>query len=463
MTRVHAEVTRAGDVLNALSGSIAVLDATGLIVSVNEAWRAFGRANGCSHDNAFIGVNYLDVCERAAAHDDAPLLRDFAAALRRVIRGEQPTLHAEYPCHSPAGERWFQVRVTALAEAGGFVVHHEDITTRKLTERQLEERAQMLRAVLEALPVGVWLMNEEGRIVEGNAAGRAIWGGARYVGPEDFGEFKGWWHATGRQIEPDEWAASRAMRDGETSIDEEIDIECFDGTRKVILNSAIPLTDERRGITGAIIVNQDITARVRADEELHRAKEAVEQAGRELAEVLIRERTLARVDPLTGALNRRRFFELAEYEISVAMRYHRELSIILFDLDDFKATNDRLGHHAGDELLKSVVQVVGSHLRQADVLARYGGDEFIILLPHTRAEDAAIVAERIRTDISEQRVAVAGGVIVSAQISAGIAEYAGPGDQLDTLVQRADVALYEAKNQGRNRVATFRGNGSRHS
>jgi PAS domain S-box-containing protein len=140
----------------------------------------------------------------------------------------------------------------------------------------------LLAAVLEALPIGVWIMNGEGRITHGNPAGRRIWAGARYVGPEEFGEYKGWWATSGKRIEPHEWAAARAIKNGETSIDEVIDIECFDGTRKTILNSALPVRDADGQIMGAIIVNQDISERRRGEIERERLVRQLQDA---LAEV----------------------------------------------------------------------------------------------------------------------------------------------------------------------------------
>lgn len=139
----------------------------------------------------------------------------------------------------------------------------------------------MLAAVLDALPVGVWIMDREGRITHGNPAGRRIWGGARYVGPEQFGEYRGWWTDTGKRIEPNEWAAARAIQKGETSLDEVIDIECFDGSRKTILNSALPVRGTDGRIVGAIIVNQDISLRRKAELEreglLNRLQDALKQ------------------------------------------------------------------------------------------------------------------------------------------------------------------------------------------
>jgi hypothetical protein len=108
-------------------------------------------------------------------------------------------------------------------------------------------------------------MDPTGRLTHGNPAGLRIWAGAKYVGPEQFGEYRGWWANTGKPIAADEWAAARAITNGETSIEEVIDIECFDGSRKTILNSALPLRNDAGQVTGAIIINQDITDRRRSE------------------------------------------------------------------------------------------------------------------------------------------------------------------------------------------------------
>ncbi|MBX3673480.1 MAG: PAS domain S-box protein [Burkholderiales bacterium] len=140
-----------------------------------------------------------------------------------------------------------------------------DVTDRLRAEQALRESEETLKGILDTLHVGVWVVDGAGRIVSGNAAGKRIWGGARYVGIEEFGEYKGWWADTGREIAPHEWAAARAIEKGETAIDEMIEIRCFDGTRKTILNSAVPLLDAAGRPRGAIIVNHDITERRAAE------------------------------------------------------------------------------------------------------------------------------------------------------------------------------------------------------
>lgn len=257
------------ETLNALAAHIAVLDEGGSIVFVNDAWLRFARDNGGAPSaESHVGVSYLGTCRAAARLGDSDAARALSG-IDEVRRGQRQEYRQEYPCHAPGRARWFRMSVTRLASpSASFVaVAHEDITNEKEGQIALQEAERLLRSVLEALPVGVWIMDATGRIVHGNAAGLRIWGGARYVGPADFGEYKGWWHDSGQPIAAEDWAAARAIRNGETSLGEEIDIECFDGTRKTILNSAIPLLDDDGRVTGAIIVNQDITARKHAEAE----------------------------------------------------------------------------------------------------------------------------------------------------------------------------------------------------
>ncbi len=156
-----------------------------------------------------------------------------------------------------------------------------DITERHRAEEAVQRERQLLEAVMDSLPVGVWLMDGQGRIIRSNPAATRIWTGARYVGVEQFGEYKGWWADTGREIRPEEWAAVRAFTRGESSINEKIVIQCFDGSRKTILNSAIPLFDAEGRINGAVIVNQDIDDLQRAQQEIRQLNEGLEQRVRE--------------------------------------------------------------------------------------------------------------------------------------------------------------------------------------
>lgn len=159
---------------------------------------------------------------------------------------------------------------------------------------------------------------------------------------------------------------------------------------------------------------------------------------------------LAREDALTGLANRRHFSHVAEMAIDRAARYGEALSLIMFDLDHFKLINDQWGHNVGDEVLREIVSRSQVCLRAADLLARWGGEEFIILLPHTRLEEACQVAGRLREAAQHSPVVSSRGRVMIT-LSAGVAQWQ-TGMSLDQLVSTADGSLYAAKQAGRNCV-----------
>ena len=134
------------------------------------------------------------------------------------------------------------------------------------------------------------------------------------------------------------------------------------------------------------------------------------------------------------------------------MRHGLHYSIVMFDSDDLKGVNDTYGHQAGDLLLKRTVTCAQQALRQTDVLARYGGDEFIVLLPHTESPGALEVAERIRRAIEATPLEISGNK-VPITVSVGVASYPEHGSELPTIMSGADQALYKSKKEGRNRVS----------
>jgi diguanylate cyclase (GGDEF)-like protein len=164
-------------------------------------------------------------------------------------------------------------------------------------------------------------------------------------------------------------------------------------------------------------------------------------------------RQLATVDPLTGAFNRRTFVAMAEAALARARRSHSPIALLMIDIDHFKRVNDRLGHLAGDAVLKQFVSRAHGCLRQEDFLARFGGEEFCVLVPGLAAADAGALAERIRQRVCATAFAVGGSTLhLTASIGVATTEGDHPAT-LDALLERADCALYRAKNEGRDRVA----------
>jgi diguanylate cyclase (GGDEF)-like protein len=158
----------------------------------------------------------------------------------------------------------------------------------------------------------------------------------------------------------------------------------------------------------------------------------------------------ARTDPLTGLSNRRHFTEMAELELARVARSPRPFVLVLSDIDDFKAVNDRHGHDAGDTVLRRVAEVMRGQLRELDVVGRWGGEEFIWLLPETDLDGGIAVTERVRLAIAASRVVFSSAELV-VSMTFGVAERAS-GEPLETCIARADAALYAGKDAGKGRV-----------
>jgi diguanylate cyclase (GGDEF)-like protein len=162
---------------------------------------------------------------------------------------------------------------------------------------------------------------------------------------------------------------------------------------------------------------------------------------------------LASLDALTGAFNRRTFIELAEKQLARARRVDAPVTLVLMDIDHFKAVNDTHGHLAGDRVLRQFADVVRDQLRREDILVRYGGEEFCLLLPDVPGPGGVALAGRIRKAVARASFAI-DGTQIPLTVSAGVAARIDEGPEgLEALIARADEALYIAKNRGRNRVA----------
>jgi diguanylate cyclase (GGDEF)-like protein/PAS domain S-box-containing protein len=166
---------------------------------------------------------------------------------------------------------------------------------------------------------------------------------------------------------------------------------------------------------------------------------------------------LAMTDPLTGLFNRRHFFNVAGLLLSQARRYKHPLSVLIFDVDDFKQVNDLHGHAIGDQALKLLADCIKKTIRTSDVAARFGGDEFVILAPETNATQAARLGERLSSLVASQVIS-AQNTNVQFKISLGIAAFEVKNEisTIDTVLEQADRALYTAKQAGGNQVQVFK-------
>jgi diguanylate cyclase (GGDEF)-like protein len=159
-------------------------------------------------------------------------------------------------------------------------------------------------------------------------------------------------------------------------------------------------------------------------------------------------------DPLTHIYNRRYFAEQSSKILSFAKRNDIPLTILILDIDKFKRINDTYGHFVGDEVIISVAKTLENHIRQSDIVARFGGEEFVMLLQDCDIQNGKTVAEKVRIDIKNASVKTSNGIPVNFTVSTGVAQYCDKQDKsnLEYTVHRADEALYESKKSGRDQT-----------
>ena len=222
-----------------------------------------------------------------------------------------------------------------------------------------------------------------------------------------------------------------------------------DSSQSILPDAAVPLVHQGNYI-GLLLVRSDDVSRNWADNELLLLDTVADQlvVAVNQAHLFAQMQQQALTDGLTGCYNRRSFEMQLERDLHLATRMHQPLSLIMLDFDNFKNINDRAGHEAGDMALCLLADNLRAELRAVDTAARFGGDEFVIILPQADTEGAVLVAERLRTRVEQMNVPGYGSVTSSL----GVATFPNHASSRDTLVVAADRALYSSKNAGRNRV-----------
>lgn len=352
----------------------------------------------------------------------------------RACHTHQAAQEAELVVEREGSARWWRLVASPVIPEGGrtlrVIATLIEITERKLLEQQLEVARQRFEAVVQTAYDGVITIDEQQTIRLMNEAARSIFGvlGEEVVGtslsrflPERFrgkhGDYVGAFRSSPVNARPMESrAAVRGLRADGTEFPIEVTIS------KIRVGNETEMT--------AVI--RDISERARLIEELSRA---------------------ATHDALTGIHNRRFAETTLKNEIGRCLRFGTPMSIVLFDLDSFKPINDTYGHACGDRVLQAVADRVSRTMREVDVFCRWGGEEFLVVLPGTSRECAAVWAERARAMIAaEPVVGCAEPIPVSA--SFGVAAFDPDHPDAREVIERADQALYRAKQNGRNLVVT---------
>ncbi|MBI4754128.1 MAG: diguanylate cyclase [Betaproteobacteria bacterium] len=314
---------------------------------------------------------------------------------------------------------------------------------------------ERVRTAFDVLTEGVLIVDRGGRIMLANAAFRGLHRDAE-------GKLNG------RRITELQWlmaglgddAAShpweRSMREKEPVRAETMELPQPSGRPRRAMANCAPVMDAAGEVRGCMITIDDVTDLERTNEHLLEALRALDESRQQIRAQNEELRRLATRDPLTGCLNRRSFFESAKGIFERHMKSSEEIACIMGDIDHFKGVNDTYGHAVGDYVIRAVAQIMGDSLRPEDLLCRYGGEEFCVLLPRTTEEQALKVAERIRTRIQDEcgtLIATVPGMKVTNSL--GVSWIGFGAEKVEEMLDQADQALYRSKKGGRNRVTSF--------
>lgn len=301
-----------------------------------------------------------------------------------------------------------------------------NITDRKKAEDLLTEQKEYLETIVENEPECVKVVSLDGQLQTMNRAGLEM----LEVDSLEEAQKTGLSEFVNLEHRKAFFELHKKVCSGESGV-LEFPIKGKRGTERWLETHAAPLHDAQGNVTAFLGITRDITE--------HKVYQSTLESQ-------------ARVDYLTGVNNRRHFMELAEVELARAIRYENTLSLLMMDIDFFKKVNDSHGHKTGDAVLRKLAEVSRLALREVDIIGRLGGEEFAILLPETDHREAYEVADRLRQELGKARIALGSGLPLSFTVSIGVTSLLSKEDNIDMLLNRADVALYEAKNSGRNKV-----------
>lgn len=315
---------------------------------------------------------------------------------------------------------------------------------------QLFDLAPVAREqVVEWLDDGLVVFNRQRQLVDLNPAAERLLGRLREAGSPT--ENRRWIGQTAADLKAH---FSQLIELFERQTDGRFDVQLQVDGRELDYDVRIStLKGKRGGVQGWMMVLRDITDLKTAREAAYQARDQAVAAADENARLYEQLKQMAVTDSLTGVNIRRHFYEQAGFVLDRAAESRQPASLLLFDLDHFKSVNDTYGHSTGDRMLQQVAQICIDSLRRKDILGRYGGDEFVALLPETDLPEAVRVANRLCAQIATAPFEASGSPL-RFTISVGVSTLLGGEDTLDALIDRADRAMYRAKQTGRNRVVT---------
>ena len=334
----------------------------------------------------------------------------------------------------------------AIALAAGISLHRFQTKSieKAQAERELAELRQKFVDIFEFLPDATMVVDNMKKVVAWNQTMEALSGISKHeilgqnssaYAPAFYGEQRQTLLIDLLDLPDDELEAHyrNIQRNGNNLTAEAYCPALHNGSGAYVWAIVAPLFDVEGNKIGAIESIRDISLAKQLETELKEANRRLEE--------------LARIDELTGIYNRRMFRELLQAELARSCRYDTPVSLIMFDIDRFKQINDTRGHNLGDHVLKEITRIITARLRVHDIFGRWGGEEFTILVPKSDLHQAVVLAENLRSLIEEHDFGNDLKVTASFGVTLHICE-----ESTESLIERADTALYRAKNGGRNRV-----------
>jgi diguanylate cyclase (GGDEF)-like protein/PAS domain S-box-containing protein len=432
VARISARRSRAEELLKRHSAAIetsmegiAIINRDGEYAYVNQA---FASINGYADPGELIGKT----CEFGFDEQDVEPMEEILPALQKngAWRGELLAKRKN-------GSVYFQEASMTMQEDGGRVCIIRDITWRKRHEEWLRRSERFLNTIFNSIHDPFCIFDSHFRIIRAN---------------ESYAELKN------RSVDEligkkchkalynndsvcEGCVVEKSFHSADPCAKDKI-VVLRDGTEMWMELFTYPILDEDGKVSHVMEYTRDVTARKKIEDEKQRLIEKLEY--------------LSRTDVLTGLMNRRALTDSLIYEMDRARRYGSELSIILCDIDNFKEINDTCGHDAGDRALQTIAAALKTILRKADIAGRYGGDEFMLILPETSVKGAEKIADKILAVVRNAEMSFTEDKSVRLSLSIGLSGLEADSDTTDSLIKRTDDAMYASKEGGRDRVSTVK-------
>lgn len=308
-----------------------------------------------------------------------------------------------------------------------------DMPEEKNSNKEIEQNARFLNTIVESIRDPFMILDSDYKIIKANQGYSDLKG----IRLDDLIKGKCFAVTRNRDSVCEDCIVAKTFKSGNpAAIEKKIVTET--GAQEWIETYTYPILNREGVVTHVIEYIRNSTDRKRAELENQRFTKKLD--------------TLSSEDSLTGLLNRRMIVERIRREIVRVKRYKVELSIIFCDLDYFKEINDTYGQKAGDEVLKTVTDILRKSVRTSDAVGRYGGDKFLIVLPQTSLRGAQEMAERMRVSVQNTKFEMPGEKIAGTTMSIGVAFYDGTETDIEAMISRIDTALYISKRSGKNQV-----------